>query len=91
MTKGAVSPIRNSVKPAKRKAERVRLANARAWNKFREIGREIPDNAVLANILLQLKDRPIREGFYRNVAPHLKFKPISLETIQSSEMAFKCN
>lgn len=69
------------MKPARRKAERVRLANARAWNKFREIGREIPDNAVLANILMRLKDRPIREGFYRNVVPHLRFKPIRLEDI----------
>ena len=69
------------VKPARRKAERARLANARAWNKFREVGRQIEDNAMLANILAQLKDKPIREGFYRNVRPHLRFPAIPLEAI----------
>ena len=69
------------MKPARQKAERVRRANARAWNQFREIGRDIPNNAVLATILLRIKEAPIREGFYRNVKPHLRFTAIPLETI----------
>ena len=69
------------MKPARQKAERVRRANARAWKQFREIGREIPDNAALMTILLRIREKPIREGFYRNVKPHLRFPAIPLEAI----------
>lgn len=65
------------MKPAQRRAEIERKNKI----KFRKIARKIPDNATLLNIMLQLTERPIREGFYRNIKPFLRFQPIPLEEI----------
>lgn len=62
------------MKPAKAKAE----AERRAKREFYKIARKIPDNAVLINILLSITERPIREGFLRNVKPYLR-KGVGIE------------
>jgi hypothetical protein len=68
------------MKPAKLKAERER----RAKIEFRKLARQIPDNEKLKEIVLKLADqRPIQEGFYRNVVPFLKFAPIPLQEIRN--------
>lgn len=68
------------MKPGQIKARRERKAKVQ----FRKIARRIPDNVALANILLGLANqRPIQEGFYRNVRQHLRFTPITLEAIRN--------
>lgn len=67
------------MKPAKAKAE----AERRAKREFYKIARKIPDNAVLTNIILGIPERPIQEGFYRNVKNLLRFKAIPLEVIRN--------
>ena len=68
------------MKPAKLKAERERKAKI----EFRRLARRIPDNEALKEIVLKLADqRPVQEGFFRNIAPHLKFTPIPLQEIRN--------
>ena len=68
------------MKPSQVKAERERKAKI----EFRKLARRIPDNEALKEIVLKLADqRPVQEGFWRNIVPHLKFKPIPLETIRN--------
>lgn len=64
------------MKPKQIAAEKERRARA----KFRVMARRIPDNAVLTNILLQM-EKPIRAALLRNLTPHLRFRPISLEDL----------
>ncbi len=64
------------MKPAQSKAERERLAKI----KMRRWVRQIPDNAALMNLLLQM-EKPFRADFLRVATPFLKFKPISLEVV----------
>lgn len=73
----AVSQKKNYAKPHQLRAARERIAKA----EFYTLAKRIPNNAVLTNILLAITERPIREGFYRNIVPHLKFKPIELEDL----------
>ena len=67
------------MKPAKLKAERERKAKI----KFRKLARRIPDNDALKEIVLKLADqRPVQEGFYRNIVPHVRFAAITLQEIR---------
>lgn len=75
--KVAGSPRRNCVKPARAKAEKERLAKVT----LRKYARMIPDNAKLAQILLQFPDKPFQRDFYYKLRPHLRFEPIPLEAI----------
>jgi benzoyl-CoA reductase/2-hydroxyglutaryl-CoA dehydratase subunit BcrC/BadD/HgdB len=71
------------MKPARIKAERERKAK----REFYKIARKIPNNAVLSNILLSIQDQPIREGFLRNVKPHLrKGVWVELESLIGNDM-----
>lgn len=70
------------MKPAQLKAEQERLAKV----KLRKMARRIPDNAVLANILLSF-ERPFRVDFYNRIVPHLKFDPIPLEALDVDSCA----
>ena len=65
------------MKPAREKAEKERLAKV----KLRKYARQIPDNAVLTNILLSFPENPFRRQFYNQIRPFLKFDPVPLETI----------
>lgn len=67
------------MKPAQIEAERERRAKAA----MRKMARAIPDNEVLAKMLLRM-ERPLRKDFYRVVTPHLKFTPIRLEILDAN-------
>ena len=69
------------MKPAKLKAERERKAKI----EFCKLARRIPDNEALKEIVLKLADqRPVQEGFYRNIVPFIqKFTPLSLREIRN--------
>ena len=67
------------MKPHQLKAERERRAKV----KMRDMARRIPNNEVLARMLLQM-EKPFRHEFMRVIRPHLKFIPIRLEVLDGS-------
>lgn len=70
------------MKPERIRAERERKAKI----EFRRLARRIPDNESLKEIVLKLADqRPIQEGFFRNIVPHLRFQAIPLEEIRNGQ------
>ena len=54
-----------------RKAERA----------LRQWVRRIPDDATLANILIQLAGRSLQQAFYLKALPYLKFQPLPFEDL----------